>query len=274
MSDSQSYFLKMTTSESKEFLSQSVNLCRKRASLECQVNELGEAINYTFYTDDEYVMHYRCDFYHPFKALRNGLLITFISFMFFEVGILLNNFSALENWHWFNNNPIGLIVLGILIILHILLTPILAVFFHVKKYKNNLNNDFNNYKTEREQAFQERPQLQVFYDEISNELMSIENYMDNPSNCCIPKEYWNYADVIEEYIIRGRALTISDAINVFEDELYKDEMLSLQQETNRQAHAAARASQLAAEYAADAADAARNAEINSSMNLWLNLSRK
>lgn len=65
---------------------------------------------------------------------------------------------------------------------------------------------------------------------IDKKISIIERHMSDRKNCCIHQHYWNVGPYLFQLIDTGRANTLSEAINIYENEM-QHEMDNLMQES-------------------------------------------
>lgn len=208
--------MKLTTSPEIELFENSAELCSAYIKAKETMRQINQKINERFYTDSEC---YRI----TFKETKIGDYIKFgfiMIFVFLFLCMLSLNFLENTNFKEEYILPYIFITLTIGFILGIILKIILT-----HRTAKSVTAD---YKFKREHAIKDRNELIKTKPKLDKEMIYLETDVNNEEINCIPKKYWHVAHILFSYIKNKRAYDIYTAINVYEEEMYRFEMLRRQ----------------------------------------------
>lgn len=214
-----------------EFVKQSAQLCQKRNKLYDELNRIGTISKCPFMSISDYREKYVRESTVSHKSwpllLFYALWIAFgvFAYRFLGVASLLDKYSSVivyetESLSLSKSNLItsvyfipGLLWPLIIPIYSRISDAILDTKLKAKAstlYKDAKKNYEINIQTATEKA-----------NVVKSNICEIESLLANPNYCCIHKNYWDVGPIIFNYIDCGRASSLKEALNMYENEKHQ-----------------------------------------------------
>lgn len=211
----------MQITDEKKAILNAVQLCKKYKASLAELNRLQESQKFLLpRTNNKYLAacHIKS---HPLTVLKFGYWVAALCVCFYtalpslillyekisvstDIPALLDILvESLPDYR-----PIALIFIAELVIY--------IAFFLFRRYFLR-----KKYLHEAEENLANLLEVNQRFQNLQQQLKSLEGFMLNLDNCIIPPKYWHVAEIIEDYVLNLRANTITDALNLYETERYR-----------------------------------------------------
>ncbi|GHU79621.1 hypothetical protein AGMMS49992_31810 [Clostridia bacterium] len=218
----QFYSLDLTSIEGKALLNDSLALCRTRSQIMNYITKIGNIIQSKISEkikisnrigSDEFKILSSSKFSIMIgtivKTIPIGLIIFYVQLSIYTSAHRYNlDFNSISSDYWVYMLLFALVAITFCIVNKIDRSHML----HTKKLMLKLQNEVTCLDLEIRNSENKKNKL-------VKSLKNIEKKLRDPSISCIPEEYWNEPEKIIKYISSARARTMSDATNLYHQDI-------------------------------------------------------